>query len=454
MKFFSARRLLVTCVVSAAGLAALVAPGVASAEIKIEKCKGSNITGAGSSFQLEAQEVWKGTFHSSAAKTACPGGPTISYESIGSGGGYKRWQEKEEFGPEKYGFIGTDNTANAAEIEKIENEASPAKSSKLLTVPSLQGAEAIVYNLPPNCTANSTVAPGRLVMNSDALEKIYNGTITKWSGILGESFGGNALTGVGCTPETDKFTPVVRNDGSGTTHIFKRYFALIDPATKFEAEDGGSYTWGELAEGTASKIAGKSLNQMWPKGVVTRAETTTNTGVLKEVGKIEGAIGYADLAQARNPANGEFAKGGKEAWMELEASKKEKSGKIKRKYTDPSTDGLSTVVADSNCKKTVYVNGSKEFPPPTLESNWNEVGGNIESKTYALCGLTYEFALSKYGSYSGKGATESEAATARDYLKYITDKKGGQKDIVGHDYAAMPKELLNEDKEGLEKIDF
>ena len=89
--------------------------------------------------------------------------------------------------------------------------------------------------------------------------------------------------------------------------------------------------------------------------------------------------------------------------MELEASKKEKSGKIKRKYTDPSTDGLSTVVANSNCKKTVYVNGSKEFPPPTLESAWNEVGGDIESKTYALCGLTFEFALTKYWLVLGQG---------------------------------------------------
>ena len=100
------------------------------------------------------------------------------------------------------------------------------------------------------------------------------------------------------------------------------------------------------------------------------------------------------------------------------------------------------------------MNGKKEFPPPTLESAWNEVGGDVTSKTYALCGLTFEFALTKYGSYSAHGATEAEAATVRDYLKYITDKKGGQKDIAEHDYAAMPKELLNEDKEGLEKIDF
>ncbi len=75
MRSFSARRLLATCVVSAAGLAALVAPGIANAEIKLEQCKGSNITGAGSSFQLEAQEVWKGTFHTSGCENGLPGRP-------------------------------------------------------------------------------------------------------------------------------------------------------------------------------------------------------------------------------------------------------------------------------------------------------------------------------------------------------------------------------------------
>ncbi len=454
MSSFSARRVLTACLVSAAGLVALAAPGVASAEIKIAKCGGTSITGAGSSFQLEAQEIFKKKFNEP-GKYSCPGGPTISYESIGSGAGYKKWQLTEEYGPNKFGFVGTDNAANEAEILKIDAEAVPANSSALLTFPVVQGAEAIVVNLPENCTANSSVAPGRLAMNGQTLEEIYSGGVTKWSQILGSEFGGNSLTGAGCTPETDTFTPVVRNDGSGTTHIFKRYLALLDPTAKFEAEDGGTYTWGELAEGTPSKIAGKSLNQEWPKGVVTRAETTTNTGVLKEVGKIAGAIGYADLAQARNPINGEFAKGGKEFWMVLENKKKVKKGKVtSRTYNDPSTDGLSTTVAESNCKKTVYVNGGKEFPPPTLEAAWTEVGANTESKTYALCGLTYDFALTHYSSYSGKGATEGEAATVRDYLSFLTSKKGGQAAIAHHDYAAMPSQLLSEDAAGIAKIDY
>jgi ABC-type phosphate transport system substrate-binding protein len=454
MSSFSARRALMACLVCAAGLVALVAPGVASAEIKIAKCAGTSITGAGSSFQLEAQEIFRKKFNEP-GKGTCPGGPTISYESIGSGAGYKKWQVSEEYGPNKFGFIGTDNAANEAEILKIDAEAVPASSSALLTFPVVQGAEAIVVNLPANCAANSAVAPGRLAMNSQTLEEIYRGEVTKWSQILGSEFGGNELTGVGCEPTTDAFTPVVRNDGSGTTHIFKRYFALLDPTAKFEAEDGGTYSWGELAEGTPSKIAGKSLNQMWPKGVVTRAATTTNTGLLKEVGSIPGAIGYADLAQARNPANGEFAKGGKEFWMVLENKKKVKGGIVKsRSYNDPSTDGLSTTVAESNCKKTVYVNGNKEFPPPTLEAAWTEVGANTESKTYALCGLTYDFALTHYSSYSGKGATEGEAATVRDYISFLTSKKGGQVAIKEHDYAGMPKQLLNEDAAGIAKIGY
>ena len=73
MRSFSARRILTVCAISAASLAALALPGVAGAEIKVERCKGTNVTGAGSSFQLEAQETWKKTFHTSARENRLRG---------------------------------------------------------------------------------------------------------------------------------------------------------------------------------------------------------------------------------------------------------------------------------------------------------------------------------------------------------------------------------------------
>ena len=48
----------------------------------------------------------------------------------------------------------------------------------------LQGAVAIIVNLPAGCIPSSKSAfPGRLVLNNVTLEKIFHGTITKWSEI-------------------------------------------------------------------------------------------------------------------------------------------------------------------------------------------------------------------------------------------------------------------------------
>src|SRR5262249_12861985 len=162
---------------------------------------------------------------------------------------------------------------------------------------------------------------------------IYKGTVTTWGEIAADEGTGNELKGEGCMEAAVK--PVVRNDSSGTTHIFKKALFNNDQE-KLADETGGEHTWGELAEGT--KVVATTLNQSWPTAAkVTRAKTTTNTGVLKEVAETPGTIGYADLSQARNAANGGFTgQSAQRFWVELEASKKEKvtskGVKIKRKY--------------------------------------------------------------------------------------------------------------------------
>ena len=203
---------------------------------------------------------------------------------------------------------------------------------------------------------------------------------------------GNELTGAGCEPAADTITPVVRKDGSGTTHIFKKFLFLSDGG-KFASEDGKEHTWAELGEG--------SLSIVWPTAAKTlHPAETTNTGVLKAVAETPGSIGYADLAQARNPINGGFTgQSASRFWTVLESERKEKTTskglKITRKYKDPSTDGDSSTIAESNCKKTEFSNGGGAFPPPSVTSNWNEVSGKAFSKSYALCGLTYVLALTQ-----------------------------------------------------------
>jgi ABC-type phosphate transport system substrate-binding protein len=445
MKSFLARRILPACVISAAGIAALVAPGAASASLG-EQCSGSNTKGAGSSLQEVAEGVWTSKFNSTKDKSkyACngkngsKGTPLVAYESIGSGNGYKKWNEKHEFGV--YGFVGTDNTVNAAEKASVE---ALGTGGKVMTIPVAQSALAIVMHLPTGCTsATSTVAPGRLALNDITLEAIYRGVITKWSQLEGAENGGNALT---CAEESDKeaaIIPVARLDKSGTTHIFKKFLGEVYVG-KFEDEAGESKTWYEVSEGG-------TINLQWPKAAkVVKAKTETNLGMLKEVEETPGSIGYPNLADARNNASFVPPAGGANKamfWAELESSQKTSKGKVTRTFKDPSSNGDTAAKASSNCKSTEYSNGTAVFPPPKLTDPWNEVTAKLASKTYALCGLTYNLALTNYETYPG--GTNEEATTTANFLNYVLDAKGGQSDIKNNDYLGLPTSLLTEAKEG------
>lgn len=434
MKFMSARRAISTGIVAAASVAALAAPGAANAALP-GHCKGITTEGAGSSLQAEAQAIWDPGFEVN--KVGCPSGPKVTYRSIGSGAGYKEWNEKEHFGT--VGFVGTDNTVNQSEKESVEKKATLG-SSTLETIPVLQGAVSVVVNLPAECSATSAIASNRLALNDSTLEEIYAGKITNWNELNNVENAGNKLTGAGCN---STITPVVRKDGSGTTHIFKRFLNEIFNGV-LASEDGLNHTWGELAEG--------SLSTKWPTAAkVLHAAEETGPGLLKTVASTPGSIGYANLADSRNVANGGFTgQSASRFWVELEASKKSKNGKTSRKYTDPSTNGDSATVSASNCKDTVYSNGSAAFPPPAVSSPWNEVTAETTSKTYALCGLTYNLVLTNYEAYTGGSAGEAQSVV--DFENYVLSKKGGQKEIKNKDYNELPKGLVSESLEGIEKI--
>jgi ABC-type phosphate transport system substrate-binding protein len=442
MTFMSVRRVASAGLVAAATVAAFAVPSSASAALP-GHCKGTSTEGAGSSLQAEAQAIWDPGF--STNKTAgCVSGPTIKYKSIGSGAGYKEWSEKHNFGT--IGFVGTDNTVNLSEKETVEKDVEPGKSSEVLTLPVLQGSVAIVVNLPENCTATSKAASGRLGLNQSTLEGIYKGSITNWTELNAVEGAGNVLTGAGCSTA---IIPVVRKDSSGTTHIFKKFLNLTDKAALL-SEDGKEHTWSELGEG--------SLSKTWPSAAkVVHAEEETGPGLLKYVAGHPGTIGYANLADARNTANGGFTgQSASRFWVVLESSKKEKTTskgvKITRKYEDPSKDKDTLAASEANCKDTEFSNEGGTFPPPTVDSPWNEVTAKAESKTYALCGLTYDLVLTDYEAYAG--GTAAEAQTVIDFENYVLSSKGGAKEISKvHDYAPLPKGLAPESIKGLEKIE-
>ena len=433
MKSSLARRIVPACVISAAAVAAAVAPGTASAAL-LTKCGGAPIEAAGSSLQaVDQDQVWNPDFNKSKAAGACSGKqgtkgtPTVTYKSTSSGKGFAAWHEKLEYGA--LGYIGTDNTVNQTEKEELEAEGtSEGPASTVLTIPVAQAAVAIVVNLPEGCEAKSKVT-GRLALSQKALEGIYSGSIKTWGAITED---GDELAQVVGGPTCNKeasITPVVRKDASGTTHIFKRFLNWTDPnALKTKS---GEKTWNELSE------LGNST--LWPE-TITPAEGEKGSGLLKKVAETPSSIGYAVLAEARElgfaPESG--GPGKQKFWVELENTNK----KGKATYSDPSSNGDAKELSNSNCKKTVYTNGKASFPPPSVKSTWNEVTTEQFSKSYALCGLTYDLALSNAAKYKVDGTTQGEATTVENYLQFVVEKKGGQKEIANHDYLALPSNVL------------
>ncbi len=223
MRSRSARRLMLACTVSAATVAALVAPGAASAALT--QCEGGNIHGKGSSAQKNVQlNQWTLLFNTSSNAKACSGSqgsggkPTAKYTSTGSGVGLESWgvetksgkaEEEIRFGPEN-AFIGTEIAPNKKQSEEIESHG----GGKVLTIPVLQAAISIDIHLPEGCTSvTGGPSEGRLAIKQSTSEKVFQGTDTKWSQILNKA----KLVG---TPECEKtgklseIHRVVREDGS------------------------------------------------------------------------------------------------------------------------------------------------------------------------------------------------------------------------------------------------
>jgi ABC-type phosphate transport system substrate-binding protein len=457
MRLPSAQRLMPTCIVSAAAIAALAAPGAANAALGAQ-CSGTNITAQGSSLQKDAQlNVWNPGFNTSTkSKAACAGArgqgtlakPTVTYTSSGSGAGLEAWGvNKKTPNYETNAFVGTDEPPNSAQIAEIEANETKLIPETVESIPVVQESVAVLVNLPTGCVATSKKNKGRLELDNVTLEGIYRGTITKWSQITED---GDTLSGAGCNSATT-ITPIVRKDQSGTTHIFKKYLSLINEAAfTTEAPKEESKTWTQISEGPE--------NVTWPKTAnVVRPASTGGGALINKVAETPSSVGYANLAEAR--LNGNFTpapgKGGPETarfWAPVQSNG---LGSTKQKFADPSSNGDVATEAEANCKNTEYTNSEVPFPPTSVLLPWNEVTTRTIQKKYTLCGLTYDLAFTSYSSYPSTSL--GEATTVNNYLQFVVNAKGGggQKLIAGHDYLALPKgNVLEEAQKGAANITF
>jgi phosphate transport system substrate-binding protein len=201
----------------------------------------AQLTGAGATFPYPIYSKW---FADYAAKT----GVKINYQSIGSGGGIRQLSEQTvDFG--------------ASDAPMSDQEMAGAKGGPVQHIPTVLGAVCVTYNLPD--------VKQTLNLTGDLIADIFLGKVTKWND------GRIAALNKGVSLPTRDIVVVHRSDGSGTSYIFTDYLTTVSAGWK-----GGP---------------GKGKDVKWPVGLGGKG----NEGVTGQVKQTPGAIGYVELAYAR-----------------------------------------------------------------------------------------------------------------------------------------------------------
>ncbi len=209
--------------------------------------KGVQLNGSGSTFAQPIFEDWAFAF------SQIDTGVQINYSGGGSG------QGKKDIIAGTVDFAGSDSKLTDEEFAKIP----------LQQVPAMAGAVVLAYNIEG--------VTSQIVLDNATIGAIYVGKIEKWS-----------------DPAIAKLNPDVkfpdlpinvvhRSDGSGTTNIFTLFLTAA------------SADW----KSAVNPSAGSTVD--WPVDKLKRGQGGKgNQGVAAAIQKTKGAIGYVELAFAKN----------------------------------------------------------------------------------------------------------------------------------------------------------
>lgn len=198
------------------------------------------ISGAGATFPFPLYSKWMSEYNKLNPNVK------INYQSIGSGGGIRQITS----GTVDFG------ASDAAMSEEDEKKA----SGKLHHIPSTIGAVVVAFHLD---------GVTELKLDGPTLADVFLGKVTKWNDAKIQALNEGAKL-----PASD-IQVVTRTDGSGTTSVFTDYLAVV------------SSEWKEKVG------AGKAVK--WPVGLGAKG----NEGVTGQVKTTPGAIGYVELAYAK-----------------------------------------------------------------------------------------------------------------------------------------------------------
>jgi phosphate transport system substrate-binding protein len=305
-----------------------------------------DLTGAGATFPYPLYSKWFADY-------AAQKGVKINYQSIGSGGGIRQLSEGT------VDFGASDSPMSDADMAKAKGP--------VMHFPTVLGAVAVTYNLPG-------VASG-LKISGLILADIFAGRITKWNDAKIASLNPGAKL-----PNSDILV-VHRSDGSGTTFVFTDYLSAVSPA------------W--------SSAPGRGKEVSWPVGLGGKG----NEGVSGQVKQTPGAIGYVELAYAKQN-NLPYA------------SIQNAAGN----FVAPSPEGMTAAAA-----------GVAEKLPATTDYRLSIVNAN-GANAYPISSFTWILVYSQQPD-SAKGEK------LRDFLRWALTE--GEKQASALDYAPLPASMAS-----------
>jgi phosphate transport system substrate-binding protein len=315
------------------------------------------LNGAGSTFDYPIFSKWFDTYHKMT-------GIEINYASIGSGGGIRQ----VTVGTVDFG------ASDAPLTEEQMGAFKKGRGSDVVHIPIIIGGVAITYNLP-------SVGQG-IRLDGETLADIYLGKINKWNDARLVKLNPNKKL-------PDKAILVAhRSDGSGTTFIFTSYLTKVSPE------------W--------AKKVGNSTAVNWPVGLGAKG----TEGVAGIIAQTEGAIGYIELA---------YAKQNNLPYCDM----KNKAGN----FVDLSFNTVSEAAA-----------GASAHMPKDLRAVITNADGKM---SYPICGFSWVVIPKDI-----KERSHAEALVK--FLKWAVTK--GQEDATKLFYAPLPKSVQKLDLEKLNSI--
>jgi ABC-type phosphate transport system substrate-binding protein len=375
-------------------------------------CQGASIVGGSNvpAAQLAAQATWATGFNTNPLGCTTGSPPTVSTiapaPSGGSGGPAPRqpWGADGGCASTGFTFIATDRAPNVVERANMQRSVASCggTGTTVHVVPVIQYAIAIVVHLPASCTLT------RLTLGQLEMAFRGSGAIPTWT-----SLGG---TGSGCGAS---IRHVVPSYASGLSYQLKHFFSTVNAATFCAI----TTTWRAL----------QNPDTGW---CLDNGATVTSTDVVNTVNTTSSSIGFTTLADRTTPLGTGVTVLNIQGLGSLSAS--------------PTSGG------DANCSTAngAYQNAAGTLP--ATSGDWTDVylvtPGPLR---YPLCALSWDLALQDYQPLWGTPLGQQVGQTVHDFLTYVIGTSattGGQIDVAGREFAALPADVRTQASTGVGSI--